>query len=162
MSIAMFNFFKKDRKSKWKIRAERDELQIMQQRLRKNVEILEKQISELQAEEIQAFKNNDGSKIAELEVKIDDLKEKVEGFDKRYKANADVLKTYSEIDKNDREGSGITSNAIVGAITGLGGLALAYFGLRQAYTADVEGLLPNKKTLEWVKGLPIIRNFSKK
>ena len=161
MSIAMFNS-KKNRKSKWKIKQERDELQLMQQRLRMGVEVFEKRIAELKDEEIQAFKDNDGAKIAELETKINDLNEKIEKIDKRYKANADILETYSKIVKNDREGVSSNSNAIVGAITGLGGLGLAYFGLRQSYTADVDGLLPNKKTFEWVKNLPIIRNFGKK
>lgn len=158
MSIAMF----KKRKPKWKIKEERAELQLQQQRLRKTIEALEARISELKDEEIQAFKDNDGTKIAELEVKIDDLKEKVSGYDKRYRNNAEVLEIYSKVGKNDVDGSNGSVTTAVGVITGLGGLALGWLGLRDAYKSDIEGSLSNKKTLDWTKSFPIFKSFGKK
>lgn len=139
------------RKPKWKITQERDELLASQKSLRSETDELKDLLIKLQTEERDALINNDESRITELDVKINAVVDKIAKNDERYKNNANILEVYSKIVKNDREGGSSRSNAVVGAVTGLGGMALGYFGLRKSFQSDMDGTMHNKKTLEWVK-----------
>ena len=150
------------RKPKWKLKEERDELQMEQKLLRKENETLDTQVQNLKNDLISAFKGNDQSSIAVLEQQIKNLESRIVKNSGRYTNNAEVLEIYSKVLKNDREGKSSMIGSWVGAITGLVGAGAAVAGLKMAYNSDNEGTLVHKKTLEWVKGLPIIRNFGRK
>lgn len=153
---------KLQKKPKWKLIKEREEIELQQKKIRMETEELQKNLSNLKDDEIVALKGTDGTAITLIEAKIDSTKEKIAENDKRYKDNANVLETYSKIIKNDREGATSTRNSIIGLVTGLGGLALGGIGLKMAYDSDMEGTLVNKKSLEWVKSFPIFKGFGKK
>lgn len=159
MNNAMFKKLK--RKPKWKLIEEQKELQLQQKKLRMETDLLKDNLSKLKDDEIAALQGNDGGTIALIENKISMVRGKIEENDRRYKANAEVLEIYSKIVKNNREGAGATTNSVIGVVTGLGGLVLGGIGLHQAYKSDMEGTLHNKKTLDWIKGLPILRNIGK-
>ena len=161
MNNTMLKKLKK--KPKWEIAQERSELRLQQQKLRIETEVYTKTLSGLKDDYNIALKAEepDGENIAYIENQISTIEDKIIQNDKRYKANAEVLEIYSKIVKNDREGNASTRNSAVGVITGIGGLVLAGFGLKKAYESDMEGTLVNKKTLDWAKSLPILRNFGK-
>lgn len=150
------------KKPKWKLREERDDLQMEQKNLREKLKELEENLSALQSDEIAALKANDTTTITLLDHKIEVTGKKIARIKADYKENADVLEVYSKVLKNDREGKASSRNSWFGALSTVTGIGLAAFGLKKAYDSDVEGTLINKKTLDWVKGLPIIRNFGKK
>lgn len=150
------------RKPKWKLKEERDELQMEQKLLRQRLKEFEDNLSSLKDDQIAALKANDATTIAVLDHKIDATEKKIVRIKADYKDNADVLEVYSKVLKNDREGKASSRNSLFGALSTVTGIGLAWVGLKKAYDSDQEGTLVNKKTLDWVKGLPIIRNFGKK
>lgn len=150
------------RKPKWKLKEERDELQMEQKLLRQKLKEFEDNLSSLKDDQIAALKANDSTTIAVLDHKIDATEKKIVRIKADYKDNADVLEVYSKVLKNDREGKASSRNSWFGALSTVTGIGLAAVGLKKAYTSDQEGTLVNKKTLDWVKGLPIIRNFGRK
>ena len=150
------------RKPKWKLREERDDLQMEQKLLRQNQKELEANLSALKDAQIVALKSNDSGSIAVLDRKIELAEKQIARIKGDYKDNADVLDVYSRVLKNDREGKAASRNSWFGALSSVAGVGLAAFGLKKAYDSDQEGTLVNKKTLDWVKGLPIIRSFGKK
>lgn len=150
------------RTPKWKLKKEREEVQEQQKVIRVKLTELEDALDKLKDTEIAALKANDGDAVALVDDQIKAIEKKIENLDKRYKANAEILEIYSKIIKNDREGSSSTAGAWAGWVTAIGGLALGAFGLKKAYDADVSGELTNKKTLDWVQRLPILRSFGKK
>jgi len=160
MNNAVYKTLK--RKPKWKLKEERTELQEIQKVLRTETCELEKHLDRLKSDEIAAFKANDTTSISVLEAQIEMVEKAITEKDKRYKMNADILEVYSKVSKNDKEGDGASVSSAIGAITGLGGLALGFIGLKKAYNSDLEGSLVNKKTLDWVQRLPIFRVFGKK
>lgn len=147
------------RKPKWKLKKERFELQEQQKTIRLETEKLESHVSQLKDDEIAALKANDTSTIEFLDHRIAVLEKKIADNDKRYKANAEILEIYSKIVKNDKEGTSSSVGSAVGTITGLGGLALGIIGLRKAYQSDEVGSMVNKKTLDFVNRLPLLRNL---
>lgn len=160
MDNAMYKKLK--RKPKWKLNQERNELQEIQKVLRMETRELEDNLDKLKNDEIAAFKANDTVSIPVIEAQIEMIEKTISEKDKRYKMNADILEVYSKVSKNDKEGDSASVGTAIGAVTGLGGLALAFIGLKKAYNSDMEGTLINKKTLDWVQRLPIIRNFGRK
>ena len=161
MNNAMFKKLK--RKPKWKLRKEREELQEQQRLLRLETEKLEARLSGLKDDEIVALKGNDGESIAVIESQIKKITSKIEANDKRYKNNADILEVYSKIIKNDKEGNNSTATTVAAWVTGIGGLALGYLGLKKSYEYDMDGEKPllviRPKTREFMKSIPIIKNF---
>ena len=150
------------RKPRWKVREERNELMLQQKKLRLETEKLEAQIDNLKDDEIVALKGNDGTAIAVIEEKIRAAQEKIAQNDKRYKDNESALKVYSEVAKNDSDSDNNTLATVVGVITGIGGLAIGSVGLFKAYQSDEDGTLVRKKTFDWIKGLPVVRDIGKK
>ena len=150
------------KKPKWKLKEERDDLQMEQKLIRQRIKVLEEDLSKLKDDYIVALKGTDGGAIAVLENKIEITEKKIDKHKADYKNNADVLEVYSKVLKNDREGKASSRNSWFGAISSVAGVGLAAFGLKKAYDSDQEGTLVNKKTLDWIKGLPIIRSFGKK
>ena len=150
------------RKPRWKVKEERNELMLQQQQIRLETEKLETQVNNLKEDEIVALKSNDGATIAVIEEKIRTAQEKIAQNDKRYKENAAALKVYSEVAKNDSDSDNNTLATVIGVITGIGGLAIGGVGLMKAYESDEAGTLVRKKTFDWVKGLPIVRDIGKK
>lgn len=149
------------RKPQWKLQEERDELQLEQRQLRTETGILKARLNELRDNRTKASQANDESSLAVTDNLIEFVETKISENDKRYKTNAEVLEIYSKVVKNDKEGKSLLRNSLIGAATGLGGLALAAIGLKKAYQSDLEGTLVNKKTLEWVSKLPIMRSFGR-
>lgn len=157
------NLIKKlKRKPKWKLKEERDDLQMEQKLIRKQNDILQSELERFKDDEIVALKGNNTSAITVLERQISSMEKKIAENEKRYKNNAEVLEIYSKVLKNDREGKSSVVASWVGAITGIVGAGVAVTGLRMSFKSDEEGSLINKKTLDWVKGLPIIRSFGRK
>lgn len=150
------------RKPKWKLRQERDELQLDQKKLREETDALRTQLANLMNDENIALKANNVDVIAVLDHQIDETRKKIDENEKHYKSNAEDLEIYSKIIKNDREGRSVVRNSIFGAIGTLGGLGLWAVGMKKAYDSDQDGTLVNKKTLDWVGRLPILRSFGKK
>lgn len=150
------------RKPKWKLREERDDLQMEQKLLRQKQKSLEENLSALKDDQISALKANDGGTVAVLDRKVELTEKQIARIKADYKDNADLLEVYSKVLKNDREGKAASRNSWFGALSSVAGVGLAAFGLKKAYDSDMEGTLINKKTLDWVKGLPIIRSFGKK
>ena len=150
------------RKPKWKLKEERDDLQMEQKLIRNQIKEFEANLDKLKDDEIVALKGNDSTSIAVIERQIETTEKLIEKYKANYKNNADVLEVYSKVLKNDREGKASSRNSWFGALSSVAGVGLAAFGLKKAYTSDQEGTLVNKKTLDWVKGLPIIRSFGKK
>lgn len=157
------NLLKKlKRKPKWKLKEERDDLQMEQRLLRRRNDILSNELEQRKTEEIAALKADNQTAITLLDRQISDIEKKINENEKHYKNNAEVLEIYSKVLKNDREGKSSMVASWVGAVTGLVGAGVAVTGLRMSFKSDEEGGLINKKTLEWVKGLPIIRSFGRK
>lgn len=150
------------RKPRWKVKEERNELMLQQKKIRLEIEKLEAQVDNLKDDEIVALKGNDGATIALIEEKIRVAEEKIAQLDKRYDSNKSAEKVYSEVMKNDSDSDNNTLATVVGVITGLGGLAIGGVGLMKAYQSDEDGTLVRKKTFDWVKGLPVIRDIGKK
>ena len=150
------------RKPRWKLKEERDDLQMEQKLLRQSLKELDANLSNLKDAEIAALKGNDAGAITVLDQQIKNVERKIEKNKADYKNNAEVLEVYSKVLKNDREGKASSRNSWFGAISSVAGVGLAAFGLKKAYDSDMEGTLVNKKTLDWIKGLPIIRSFGKK
>lgn len=149
------------RTPKWKLNQERDDLQMEQKLLRNRIKELENHLDKLKDDEIAAFKGNDSSTITVLDHQIQATEELIKKAKADYKDNADVLEVYSKVLKNDREGKSASRNSWFGALGTIAGAGLAAVGLKKAYDSDEAGTLVNKKTLDWVKGLPIIRNFGR-
>ena len=149
------------RRPRRKVIQERDELLLQQAKIRMETDVLLRQLNDLRDDEAVAFKGNDGSAIAVIEAKIETVKDKISENDRRYEKNVEVLETYSKVVKNDSERNNGTLVAAVGVITSLGGLALAGVGLKKAYQSDEDGTLVRKKTFDWVKNLPIIRDVGR-
>ena len=164
MSNAMFEKLK--RKPKWKVKKERDELYEQQKLLRIATEKLEERLGELKNDEITALKANDGNSVTVIENQIEAIENKINSNDERYKRNATILEIYSKILKNDKEGNSNVASTIVACATGIGGLALGVLGLKKSYEYDTDGEKPllviRPKTREFIKSLPIIRNFGNK
>lgn len=154
-------FTKLKRKPKWKLKKEREELQEQQKYIRIETEKLEANLSSLKDDEIAALKANDGNSITLIENQIKTIENKISDNDKRYKTNADILEIYSKIIKNDKEGNSSTASTVAAWVTAIGGVALGAIGLKKAYDADLNGDLVNKKTLDWVQRIPILRNWKK-
>lgn len=150
------------RKPKWKLKEERDELQMEQKLLRKSLKDYEERLNDLKSDEIIALKGNNSGAIAVLDQQIKNTERKIEKAKADYKNNAEVLEVYSKVLKNDREGKASSRNSWFGALSSVAGIGLAAFGLKKAYDSDQEGTLVNKKTLDWVRNLPIIRSFGRK
>lgn len=149
------------RKPQWKLQEERDELQLEQRQLRTETGILKARLNELRDNRTKAINANDESSLIVTDNLIEFVETKISENDKRYKTNAEVLEIYSKVVKNDKEGKSLLRNSLIGAATGLGGLALAAIGLKKAYQSDMEGTLVNKKTLEWASKLPVFRGFGR-
>lgn len=160
MNNNLFNKLK--RKPKWKLKQERDELQMEQKLIRQKCGVYSERLNECKDNEIKALKANDGDSITVIDREIDDLQKKISECEKRYKNNAEVLEIYSKVLKNDREGKSSTIGSWIGALTGLVGAGVAVAGLKMSFKSDEEGTLHRKKTLDWIKGLPLIRNFGSK
>lgn len=160
MKIAMFKRLNK--REKWELKMEKEELQRQQKEIREYTDKLKSDLNGTKDQLIQALVSNDGVDIAKLENSIQEMESKIKANDERYKMNAGVLETYSKVTKNDKEGNSAKSGSILGWITGLGGMALGALGLGLAYRSDIEGSLSNKKTLDWAKSFPILRNMGKK
>ena len=154
-------FSKLKKRPKRKVEDERVDLRTEQQLLRKRIKELENQLDELNNEEADAFKANDGSKIAILDHRIKAVEESIKKLKANYRDNVEAEKTYSETMKNDREGRCATRNSWLNALATILGGTLVGVGLKKAYISDEAGTLVNKKTLDWVKTLPIIRNFGR-
>ena len=150
------------RKPKWKLKEERDDLQMEQKLIRQAVKEFEANVDKLKDDEIIALKGNDSTAITVIDRQIETTEKLIEKYKANYKNNAEVLEVYSKVLKNDREGKASSRNSWFGALSSVAGVGLAAFGLKKAYTSDQEGTLVNKKTLDWIKGLPIIRNFGRK
>lgn len=149
------------RKPQWKLQEERNELQLEQRNLRTETGILKARLDELRDNRTKALNANDESSLAVTDNLIEFVETKISENDKRYKTNAEALEIYSKVVKNDKEGKSLLRNSLIGAATGLGGLALAAIGLKKAYQSDMEGTLVNKKTLEWASKLPVFRSFGR-
>lgn len=150
------------RKPKWKLKEERDDLQMEQKLIRQAIKEFEANVDKLKDDEIIALKGNDSTAITVIDRQIETTEKLIEKYKANYKNNAEVLEVYSKVLKNDREGKASSRNSWFGALSSVAGVGLAAFGLKKAYTSDQEGTLVNKKTLDWIKGLPIIRNFGRK
>lgn len=150
------------RKPKWELKEERRDLQLDQKKLRGDLKELEGLLKTLKDEEINALKANDSEKITIVEHRIEMTEKSIARIKADYKENYDAIEAYSRALKNDREGESSRRNSWFGALSSIAGAALAAVGLKKAYNSDIEGTLVNKKTLDWVKGLPIIRGFGKK
>ena len=150
------------RKPKWKLKEERDDLQMEQKLIRQAINEFEANVDKLKDDEIIALKGNDSTAITVIDRQIETTEKLIEKYKANYKNNAEVLEVYSKVLKNDREGKASSRNSWFGALSSVAGVGLAAFGLKKAYTSDQEGTLVNKKTLDWIKGLPIIRNFGRK
>lgn len=155
-------FGKLKKKPKWKLKEERDELQMEQKLIRQSIKEFEASLDKLKDNEIVALKGNDSTTITVIERQIETTEKLIEKYKANYKNNADVLEVYSKVLKNDREGKASSRNSWFGALSSVAGVGLAAIGLKKAYDSDLEGTLVNKKTLDWIRGLPIIRNFGKK
>ena len=149
-------------KSKRELREERDDLTLEQEILRKKIMTLKGNLTGLEETMRIACKKNDAELIEELDPKINRAKSEIEECKEAYKANYLALKVYSEILKNDKEGSACERNSWFGAFGTVSGVVLGGLGLRAAYKTDTEGRMTNKGTLGWFRDIPnIIRNFSK-
>lgn len=149
------------RRNKRQLREERDDLILEQQVLRKKVYVLQNNLDGLNKSIQDAYKANDQATIETLDPKINRTREKIEECKKLYKDNTISLKVYSEILKNDKEGSAVERNSWFGALGTVSGVLLGGIGLKAAYRTDREGSLENKKTLSWFRDIPnIIKNFS--
>lgn len=154
---AMFRKLKK--KPKWKIKEERSELQLQQDRIRKETEALQQDLLNLQRDEITAIKANDETSITVIEAQIDVIDGKINRNDARYERNAKVLEMYSKIMKDDGERGTRIVDSLFGAIGIVGGGVLTYFGLKKSFDSDTEGTMVNKKLLDWTNRIPFLRNF---
>ena len=144
---------------RWNVEAEKNELLLQQKKLREENEEIERQIALIEAEQIEAYKNNDGDKIALNEAKLEALNNRLARNDKRYKDNQEAVDTYSKITKNKSDSGNNVVGTIVSVITGFGGLAIAAIGLKKAYESDEDGTLVRKKTFDWIRNIPIVRDF---
>lgn len=157
------NLFKRLKKQpKWKLRQERDELQMEQKIIRTRNAEYTSRLSACKDNQITALKANDGEAVALMDREIETLTVKIKANNERYKSNAEILEIYSKVLKNDREGKSSAVTGWVGAITGIVGAGAAVAGLKLAYNSDREGTLIGKKTLEWAKSLPLFRKFGGK
>ena len=152
------------KKKKWELKQEYSMLVYQQKKLRLACDKLDeaeenfkdRMIEELQKEE------PDAAEIAKIDQKMKDIKEVRERFEKKYKRNSEVLKTYRETLKlgNDCQNNGWRTASMW--VTGLGGLGLGYLGLKKAYEYDVDGESPllviRSKTKEAFGKLPIFKN----
>ena len=86
------------RKPKWKLKEERDDLQMEQKLIRQRIKVLEEDLSKLKDDYIVALKGTDGGAIAVLENKIEITEKKI---DKQSEALVNKTKEMQEtvIDK---------------------------------------------------------------
>lgn len=147
---------------KRELREERDDLTMEQAILRKKVYTLREHLDSLMRSYQTACKANDTKMIEQLDPKINRTREKIDEYKKQYKENYLALKVYSEILKNDKEGTAVERNSWFGALGTVSGVVLGGVGLRAAYKTDIEGRMINKGTHSWFRDIPnIIRNFGR-
>lgn len=147
------------KKRKKKLREEYSELIEVQNILKMRIGKVEEAIATLRSDEIIALKKEDKKNADLIESMIKQYELEYERMMKRYKMNSEILKLYSEVLKNGHEGRAAVGNLLIGSAGVAASTALAAIGLKKAYASDIEGTMRNAKTFDWIKSLPIIRNF---
>lgn len=158
MSNTMFKLTRKPRR---KVKEEKEAIALQQQKLRTEIEELEAELNELMEKESKAIADNDSVEIARLGAKIEGIEKKIARNEKRHKDNVDILKSYTDTINAEPTKTSNTAKTIVDIVVKLGGLAIGSVGLYKAYESDEAGTLVRKKTIDWIKNLPIIRDIGR-
>ena len=158
MSNTMFKLTRKPRR---KVIQEKEAITLQQEALRIEREELDKELDDLREEENNAIASNDSVEIARLGAKIDSVEKKISRNEKRYKDNVDILKTYTDTINAEPARVNNAASTIVSIVTKLGGLAIGSIGLYKAYQSDEAGTLVRKKTIDWIKNLPVIKDIGR-
>lgn len=140
---------KKSKKQiRWELINERQKLEENQKHLRENYELLlGAYASQLNAKEI-AMKAEDDRSLKEIDIALDKITNLRKEIEDEYNSNLDRIDKISKIIKCDSDRVNSTFNIGIGALTGLGGLALSGLSLHKAYKSDNEGGMVFKKTLD--------------
>lgn len=152
---------KLERKPKQTLKMERQELQDQQAVLRVHRSELERRRTELKNDLDAAKKAKQNDAVILLESQIKSIEEDISKISDSYMKNAEVLEIYSKVLKNDKEGKSTSVGAAVGAVTGLGALALGWLSLKKAYQSDIDGSMVNKKVLDVFNRLNPLRLIKK-
>lgn len=150
------------KKKKRRLKQEYADLIELQNALRLRIAKAEEAIAQMRSNEIIALRKEDKGQADICESIIAQYTEEYKRMTTRYKSNSEILKIYAEV-LNCRSDSRIgLFNAITGAAGIAASAAIASVGLKKAYQSDIEGTMRNNKVFDWIKGLPIIRNFGSK
>lgn len=142
------------RKRKKKLKEERDAVMAYEESLRVKETAVLQEIVALQSE-LESLTEEDDREAKKQT--IQSKKEELELIMKLRQETKDVLKVYSEILKDDREGRAASRNSIFSGIFSIGSLTVGAIGLGAAFQSDNEGTLINRHTFDWLKNLPVFK-----
>ncbi len=130
---------------------ERKKLQDRQAELGARNALLTARFMELSESLDKAINAKDGALQKTIMDQKANLKDQIENISKEFKQNAEILKIYAEVRKDDRTGASEVGKAITTFLTGGATLALAAFGLAKGYSYDEDGkpILKNRTVLEF-------------
>jgi hypothetical protein len=130
---------------------ERKKLQDRQAELGARRDVLTARFMELSEDLDKAINAKDGPTQKIIMDQKSNIKDQIESISKEFKQNAEILKIYAEVRKDDRTGASEVGKSIVTALTGFGTLALAAFGLSKGYSYDEDGkpIMKNRTVLEF-------------